>query len=77
MFFPKKQCPKGQQNLNLMLMKFKVAVVARTSVRIGCKRTEVRATTVTLKFLTIKIEAARDIKNTEIEAFFSNLGMDV
>ena len=58
-------------------MRHYIVNVARTSVRIGCKRTEVRATTVTLKFLTIKIEAARDIKNTEIEAFFSNLGMDV
>jgi len=29
---------------NFTLRKFKVAIVARTSVRIGCKRTEVRAT---------------------------------
>ena len=29
---------------NLTLRKFKVAVVVRTLVRIGCKRTEVRAT---------------------------------
>ena len=29
---------------NLMYRNFKVAVVARTLVRIGCKRTEVRAT---------------------------------
>jgi hypothetical protein len=28
----------------LMFSNFKVTVVARTSVRIGCKRTEVRAT---------------------------------
>ena len=40
-------------------------------------RTKVRTTTVTLKFLSIKIEAARDIKNTEFEAFLSNLDIDV
>jgi len=40
-------------------------------------RTKVHTTTVTLKFLNIKIEAAMDIKNTEFEAFLSNLDMDV
>ena len=62
MFFPKKQCPKGQQNLNLMLMKFKVAVVARTSVRIGCKRTEVRATfTIPGKIYDLRITTLNEI----------------
>ena len=40
-------------------------------------RTRDRTANVTLKFLSIKIEAARDIKNTEFEAFFSNFDIDV
>ena len=33
-----------KDDFGLMYRNFKVAIVARTSVRIGCKRTEVRAT---------------------------------